>query len=56
MQPLLGHCERGLGVVARRQGREEDSRRLLTAARARYAELGMTAWVSGVDAERAGGR
>ena len=55
MQPLLGHCELGLGVVARRQGRDEDSRRRLTAARARYAELGMTAWVSRADAELAGG-
>ena len=49
MQPLLGHDDLGLGLAARRRGDDEESRRRLTAARTRYAELGMAAWVSRAD-------
>ena len=56
MQPLVGHCDLALGVTARRQAREDESRRRLAAARARYAELGMTAGVSRADAELAAAR
>jgi tetratricopeptide (TPR) repeat protein len=53
MQPLFGHCELGLGLVALRQGRDEEGRRRLASARERYAGIGMTAWVSRADAELA---
>ncbi|HTO12924.1 MAG TPA: sigma 54-interacting transcriptional regulator [Candidatus Binatia bacterium] len=51
MQPLVAHCDLGHGVAARRQGREDEGRGRLTAARARYAQLGMTAGVTRADAE-----
>ncbi|HEU5197697.1 MAG TPA: hypothetical protein VFW70_23360, partial [Methylomirabilota bacterium] len=43
MQPLVGHCDLGLGAATRNRER-------LAAARTRYAALGMTAWVSRADA------
>src|SRR5262249_37074053 len=51
MRPLLGHCGLGLALTARRRGDGEQSRRRLTAARERYAELGMDAWVRRVAGE-----
>jgi ATP/maltotriose-dependent transcriptional regulator MalT len=51
MLPLLGHCRLGLGLLARRQGKENEARRSVTEARAGYAALGMAAWVSRADAE-----
>jgi len=51
MRPLLGHCELGLALTARRRGDGEQSGRWLTAARQRYAELGMDAWVRRVAGE-----
>ena len=56
MQPLLGHNDLGLGVAARRRGHDEESRRRLTAARARYAELGMATWVSRAEDELSAAR
>jgi tetratricopeptide (TPR) repeat protein len=45
MEPLRAHCQRGLGRLARRQGRARQADRLLDAARRRYRRLGMVRWI-----------
>jgi hypothetical protein len=45
MEPLQAHCQRGLGRVARRQGRTRRGDHLLAAADRLYRRLGMVRWL-----------
>ncbi|MGH7314735.1 MAG: AAA family ATPase [Candidatus Rokuibacteriota bacterium] len=51
MQPLLAHCQFGLGKLYRRAGRRQTSLEALTGAAERFRNLDMTGWLDKAAAE-----
>ena len=51
MQPLIAHCQQGLGTLYRRTGRDEQAQERLNLATKMYREMGMTYWLGRAESE-----
>jgi hypothetical protein len=54
MRPLEAHCQRSLGTLYRRAGRDAEAEAAMTAAMTAYRALGASAWLRQAEAAWSG--